>query len=141
MARFTLVAIICLAVAAPCARAQEMAQAEKVDIPSAATVLEGIPAVRIDSAEGNTTRHVLNPADADKARLTVRVVDGRFYWTSRGNRPLHLSSTGEFTYLSSEPGKYIRMTRLDDRIFYVEHMDQGLRSITWWGELRIVLRE
>jgi hypothetical protein len=33
------------------------------------------------------------------------------------------------------------MTRLDGRIFYVEHMDHGLRSVTWWGELRIVLRE
>jgi hypothetical protein len=126
MVRSAVIAIICLAVAAPSSRAQETPQPEKVDIP--------------DSAEGNATRHVLNPADADKDRLTVRVVDGRFYWTSRGNRPLQLSSTGEFTYLSSEPGKYIRITRRDGRISYVEHVDRGPRSVTWWGELRILVR-
>lgn len=94
--------------------------------------------MRIESAEDVTTRRVLSPAEAEKARLTVRVVDGRFYWASRENRPLQLSSAGEFTYLSSEPGKHIRLTRLNDRISYVEHVDFAGRNVTWWGELRII---
>jgi hypothetical protein len=70
--------------------------------------------------------------------LTIRVVDGQFYWTSRENRPLRLSQSGEFTYLASDPGRYIRFTRLDDQIGYVEHLDAAWGSVTWWGELRIV---
>jgi hypothetical protein len=110
-----------------------------VEIPEAATVLEGTPTVRIDSSEGSTTRRVLSAAEAEQARLTVKIVDGRLYWTSRENRPLQFSSTGDFTYLSSEPGKYIRLTRLNDKISYVEHIDLAGRTVTWWGELRILL--
>ena len=52
---------------------------------------------------------------------------------------LRLSSSGVFTYLSSEPGQYIRLTRLNDKISYIEHVDLGLGSVTWWGELRIAV--
>src|SRR3972149_6192552 len=124
---------------------------QRVEIPPATTTLEGVPTVRIDSAEGRTTRRVLSSAEADSQRLMIRVVDGRFYWASRDNRPLQLSSSGEFTYFSSEPGRYIRLTRLNDKISYVEHVDAALLSptarstplpfgtVTWWGELRVVL--
>jgi hypothetical protein len=81
----------------------------------------------------------LTAAEASKERLTVTVVNGQFYWTSRGNRPLRLSLSRIFTYLSSEPGQYIRLTRLDDKISYVEHVDLGLGNVTWWGELRIAV--
>jgi hypothetical protein len=69
----------------------------------------------------------------------IRIVDGQYYWASRDNRPLRLQSSGEFTYLSSEPGQYIRFTRMNDRISYVEHVDLAHGSVTWWGELRIVV--
>ena len=95
--------------------------------------------MRIDSAEGTATRRVLDAAEAAKARLTVRVVDGQFYWTTRGNRLLRLNSAGEFTYLSSDPGQYIRFARLNDKISYVEHVDLAFGSATWFGELRIAV--
>ena len=125
--------------AVPSRLGQETPRPQRVDIPTGATALEGIPAVRIDSAEGSTTRRVLDAAEAAKARLTVRVVDGQFYWTTRDNRLLRLNSAGEFTYLSSEPGQYIRFTRLSDKISYVEHVDLTSGSVTWFGELRIVV--
>ena len=131
----------CLGLAMPTSHGQESPRPERVEIPATATTLEGIPTVRVDSAEGGTTRQVLSPSEAAKSRLTVGLVDGRYYWTSRGNRPLELSSSGEFTYLSSEPGKYIRFTRLNDKISYVEHVedrDLGSGSVTWWGEMKIV---
>jgi hypothetical protein len=103
-----------------------------------ATALEGVPTVRIDSTEAGTARRVLNEAEAAKNRLTISILDGRFYWTSREDRLLSLSSSDDFTYLSSEPGKYIRITRLNDRISYVEHVDLVLGDVSWWGELRIV---
>ena len=118
---------------------QETPRPRRVEIPADATSLEGIPTVRIDSAEGSTTRQVLDAAEAAKARLTVRVVDGRFHWTTRDNRLLRLNSSGEFTYLSAGPGQYIRLTRLSDKISYVEHVDLTSGSVTWFGELRIVV--
>ena len=118
---------------------QDVPRPQHVEIPAGATSLEGIPTERIDSAEGNTTRRVLDAAEAARDRLTVKVIDGQFYWTTRGNRPLRLNLSREFTYLSSEPGQYIRLTRLNDKISYVEHVDLTSGSVTWFGELRIVI--
>ncbi|NOT28103.1 MAG: hypothetical protein HOP16_18625 [Acidobacteria bacterium] len=120
------------------ALSQESTPANGLGIPPAATVMEGTPTVRVDSSEGVTTRRLLDPAEAAKSRLQVSVVDGQYYWTSRENQPLRLASAGDFTYLSSEPGRYIRFTRIKDRIAYVEHVDVALGSVTWWGELKIV---
>jgi hypothetical protein len=113
---------------------------QPVEIPPTAT-LQGVPTVRIDSTEASTTRRVLAPAEAAKTPLTVRVRDGQYVWASRGDQPLHAYASGAYTYLtSSEPGRYIRLTRLKDKITYVEHVDnKEFGSITWWGELRIVL--
>jgi hypothetical protein len=94
-------AVACLGLVVPSGLSQEKPQ--RVEIPAGATSLEGIPTVRIDSTEGATTRQVLNAAEAAKARLTVRVVDGQFYWTTRDNRLLRLNSSGEFT--SSRDGR------------------------------------
>lgn len=124
---------------------------QRIEIPPAATTLEGIPSVRIDSAEGRTTRQVLGVTAAKKDRLLISIVDGKYFWTSRDNRLLQLTPSGAFTYFSSEPGSYIRLTRINDKISYVEHVDAALLSptprstplpfgtVTWWGELRIVL--
>jgi len=120
---------------------QQAPAPQPIEIPKAAT-LEGLPSIRIDSTEAATRRRVLDAAEAAKSPLKVRVRDGRFYWASRDNRLLQLNSSGPFTYLSSEPGSYIRLTRLNDRISYVEHVDmKELGSVTWWGELRIVLEK
>jgi hypothetical protein len=128
----------CLGLAAPVFPGQESPGPQRVEIPATATTLEGTPTVRVDSAEAGATRHVLTAPEAATSRLTVRLVDGRYYWSSRGNRPLQETISGGFTYLSSDPGHYIRFTRLNDKISYAEHVDQGSRSVTWWGELRIV---
>jgi hypothetical protein len=135
----TAIAVLSLVALPAHSPAQETAQPQKIDIPATATTLEGIPTIRIDSTEGNTTRRLLSTAEAAKDRLTVKVVDGQFYWASRGNRPLQLSSTGAFTYLSSDPGTYIRITRVNDKISYVEHVDMAFASVTWWGELKIAV--
>ena len=51
-----------------------------------------------------------------------------------------MTSSGEFTYLSSnEPSRYVRVRRLNDRLTYIEHVDTALGSVTYWGELRIVI--
>ena len=107
--RVVVIAMACLGMAVSLALGQEPAEAQKVEIPATATTLEGIPTVRIDSAQAGATRRLLSGAEASKDRLTVTVVNGQFYWASR----------------------------LNDKISYVEHVDLGLGSVTWWGELRI----
>ena len=132
------VTVAILLLAAP-GYGQSVAKPQSVEIPKVAT-LEGVPTIRVDSTADATTRRVLGSSEAAQNPLKVRVRDGRFYWASRDNRLLQLNSSGPFTYLSSEPGSYIRLTRLNDTISYVEHVDMKERgSVTWWGELRIVV--
>lgn len=129
----------CLGLAVSVASGQESPRPQRVEIPASATVLEGIPSVRIDSSEVGATRHVLSAQEAAQSRLTVGLSEGRYYWTSRENRVLQPIVSGEFTYLTADPGHYIRFTRLNDRISYAEHVDLPSGSVTWWGELRIVV--
>ena len=111
-----------------------------IELPQEATALEGLPQIRIDTTRDSATRRELDPAEAAKNRLSVRIADGRFFWSSRGHRPLALTTSGEFTYLSSsEPGRYVRIRRIHDRLTYLEHVDTEFGSVTYWGELRIVI--
>lgn len=119
---------------------QESVEPQPVEIPPTAAALEGIPTVRVDVAEDGATRQVLSESEGEEARLTVGFIDDQYYWTSRENRPLEKFAVGPYTYLSSDPGHYIRFTRLNDRITYEEHVDSDSgRTTTWWGELRIVV--
>jgi hypothetical protein len=109
-------------------------------IPNKATALEGLPTVRLDATSEGAKRQRLDRDQAANQALHITIVDGRYYWTSRENRPLTLTTSGEFTYLTStEPGQYVRLRKINDRLSYVEHVDIGFGSVTYWGELRIVL--
>ena len=117
--------------------AQEEGLPQGIDIPKTAT-LEGIPSIRIDSDGRTTTSRVLDPTEAAKNPLKIRVRDGKFYWESRDDRPLKSSESGAFIDLSAEPRNYIRLTRYDDKVWYVEHVDlENFGSVTWWGEVKI----
>jgi hypothetical protein len=132
-------AMACVAAVVSAALGQTSAQGE-VQIPKGAIALEGTPLVRIESTEDQVTRRQLTDAEVATNRLRIHVENGKYFWTSRGNLPLTLTSSSEFTYLaSSEPGKYVRFRRVSDRITYVEHIDTAHGSVTYWGELRIVL--
>jgi hypothetical protein len=109
-------------------------------IPGNATVLEGTPTVRVEVSQEGARRRMLSPTEAAAETLSIRVKDGRMFWASQGDRPLTLTSAGDMTYLSSaEPGRYVRLRRINDKLTYVEHLDMGSRSVTYWGELRVVL--
>jgi hypothetical protein len=113
---------------------------DNLGLPRNATALEGVPHVRIDVTQDNASRRDLNAAEAARSQLAIRIADGRFYWTSRGKRLLASTPSGEFTYLSSaEPGRYVRIRRLNDKLTYVEHVDTELGSVTYWGELHVVI--
>jgi hypothetical protein len=106
-------------------------------IPGNATSIEGTPSVRVETTADETSRRVLSEAERARSRLTIKVRDGKLYWSSRDDRPLSLHTEGEYTYLSADPGHYIKLRRLNDRIAYVEHVEQGPGIVTFWGEIRI----
>ena len=109
-------------------------------VPPNATALEGLPTVRVETTREATTRRQLDSRESAASRLRIQIKDGSFYWSSRDDRRLTLTASGEFTYLSStEPGRYVRIRRLNDRLTYVEHLDTTLGTVTYWGELRIVV--
>jgi hypothetical protein len=108
--------------------------------PPDTTALEGTPTLRVDTTRESTTRRQLDAAEAAGSRLRIQIRDGAFIWSSRDERRLTASAAGGFTYLSSnEPGRYVRIQRLNDRLTYIEHVDTELGSVTYWGDLRIVL--
>jgi hypothetical protein len=114
--------------------------ARPIVIPPNATALEGLPAVRVETTPEATTRRQLDSEEAAASRLRIQIKDGSFYWSSRDDRRLTLTPAGEFMYLSStEPGRYVRIRRLNDRLTYVEHLDTTLGTLTYWGELRVVV--
>jgi hypothetical protein len=121
-------------------RAQELPTA--VEIPPNATALEGLPHVRVETTRDGSRRRELDAAEAAKSSLSIAIVDGRFYRAGREGPPLTLTTKREFTYLSStEPGTYVKIRRLNDRLLYVEHLDMPFLSVTYWGELRVVLKK
>jgi hypothetical protein len=114
--------------------------ARPIVLPPNATALEGLPTLRVETTPEATTRRQLDSEEAAASRLSIRIKDGGFYWSSRDDRRLTMTASGEFTYLSStEPGRYVRIRRLNDRLTYVEHLDTRLGTVTYWGELRIVV--
>ncbi len=120
--------------------AQSPPRQSEAPIPPTATALAGVPRVKIENSEEGTTRTLLDPAQAAANRLAVRVSQNRLYWSSRDDRSLSLTSSNGAFYLSpTDPGSYIRFWRVNDRLTYMEHIDLGPRSVTYWGELKVVL--
>jgi hypothetical protein len=126
--------------AAAVAAAQAPGRPTGTIVPANAEALEGLPQVRIDATKDKVVRRELDRAEAAKSRLTIQIVNGRFYWGDRSGAPLTVTKSGSFTYLSStEPGRYIRIQEINDTLNYIEHVDMAFSSVTYWGELRVVL--
>ena len=130
-----------LALGSSGAAQQAQTSGEKKVIPENTSALEGLPTVRVDAKKDGAARRQLGSDEAAKEKLKISVVDGKYFWASRQNLPLTLTTSGEFTYLTAEPGQYVRLRKVDDKIEYVEHVDKAWESVTWWGELRVVLKK
>lgn len=115
-------------------------EGQSVDIPANAT-LEGVPTEREESSATATERIALSAQEAEAEGLLISVENGRISWASRGGEPLELRTGDGFTYLTSTrtPGEYIQITRFNDRIAYVEHLDTAAGHVIYRGELSIRL--
>lgn len=136
----SVIAATACAMAASGVASRAQAPADGIGLPPNAMSLEGVPTVRLEATRDAATRRRLDSREALGERLVIQIDDGRLIWSSRGGRPLTVTSAGTYTYLlSAQPGQYIRLQRLNDRLTYVEHLDFDARSVTYWGELKIVL--
>ena len=122
--------------------AQGSERSSGVTFPANAQALEGLPEVRVEARKDRVDRRTLDAAESTTSRLTITIAEGQFYWGAKTGTPLTVTTTGSFTYLSStEPGRYIRIQELNHRLSYVEHLDMPFGSVTFWGELRVVLEK
>ena len=106
---------------------------------------EGASPVSPDSRRGIWMRRAVG--DPQEKRLTdpqeqkAGLIVGAY-------RRLHAHEPGAFTPLKATPGQYIRIKPLNETLSYVERVDAyGERvdapsgSVTWSGELRMVVKE
>ena len=112
------------------------------------TVVRGIPQFKI--SEGGTERQpeALTRAVAVNLGVVISQIGDNYYWASRENTPLVAIDAGAFvTYFAVNGSGYVRVIKPEMKgaasllggpeaqYDYVEHLLQGLRSITYYGTL------
>jgi hypothetical protein len=105
-------AVVALPAAVP---AEQGTQPARVEPRGSAVSLQDLPPVRIDDADGVSHSRV---SDSKKTR-----------------RP----EIGAYTFLSSTPGSYRRVTRITSRLSYIEQLERSQRYVTFQGGLRVAL--
>lgn len=107
----------------------------------------GIPSVKI--TEGGIERNAekVEQSKASSVACIVKEIDGKFFWETRGNKPLVKIDSGAFViFLAVDGSGYIRlikpslkeaasvMSNTEKNYDYVEHLILGLRSVTYYGK-------
>jgi hypothetical protein len=97
-------------------------------------VVNGIP-IKKDMSDVEGTQQVNLTKDEGLAyRLVITKRGSKYYWTTRENRELIFSKSGDF-YSFVEPGcgGYIRLSNAGGKWLYMEHVITGFKNITYWG--------
>ena len=90
------------------------------------------PFVKVESNSNTTTRYELTKKQNKEYQLIITDVGGRFYWESRGGKELLKSNSGIYNnYVSPVGAGYIKVSTMDNT--YIEHIHQGLNTLTYWG--------
>lgn len=115
------------------------------------TVFSGLPSVKI--SEGGVER-VADDLPREKAvnlGCIISEIDGKYYWATRENREmLRIASGAYITYVAINGAGYVRVldpkfksaaglvSETEVRFDYVEHILQGLVSVTYYGSLKSI---
>ena len=107
----------------------------------------GIPSVKV--TEGGTERNAekIESAKALSVACVVKEIDGKFFWETRGNKPLLKIESGAFIiFIAVDGSGYVRlikpslkeaasqMSNTEKNFDYIEHLILGLRSVTYYGK-------
>lgn len=97
-------------------------------------VINGLPVKKVMSDIEGTELVTLSENESLSYRLLITKKDKRFIWTSRGNKELLFNQTGNF-YDFVEPNGlgYIRVSIIDGKCLYMEHLTLAFKNITYWG--------
>jgi hypothetical protein len=107
----------------------------------------GIPSVKV--SEGGIERNVekVEKSKAMSVACIVKEIDGKFFWETRGNKPLLKIDSGAFViFLAVDGSGYVRlikpslkeaasqMSNTEKNFDYIEHLILGLRAVTYYGK-------
>jgi len=107
----------------------------------------GIPSVKV--SEGGVERNIekIEKSKALSVACIIKEIDGKFYWETRGNKPLVKIDSGAFIiFLAVDGSGYVRlikpslkeaasgMSTTEKNFDYVEHLTLGLRAVTYYGK-------
>lgn len=109
-------------------------------------VFSGRPSVKISEGGTNRTPEQISKSVAHTLECVISQDGESYYWASRGDVPMVRVDAGAFTTFVAVNGSgYVRvvvpamkdaarlMSETEGRFDYVEHMNIGLRSITYYG--------
>jgi hypothetical protein len=97
----------------------------------------GTPLVRVDADGNETKRTELSEVAGEKYACRIMRKGRRYLWTSRGNRELERTVSGDWTYYVSPEGSgYVKvLTGVEGQPFdYLEHVTGEFKTVTYWGK-------
>lgn len=107
----------------------------------------GIPSVKVTEGGVERNSEKIEQSKAISVACIVKEIDGKFFWETRGNKPLVKIDSGAFLiFLAVDGSGYIRlikpalkeavsvMSATEKSFDYVEHLILGLRSVTYYGK-------
>ncbi|MEY3100185.1 MAG: hypothetical protein RIS63_1084 [Bacteroidota bacterium] len=110
------------------------------------TTFTGLPILKITEGGVERSAEKLDRATASTLFCVINEKDGKFYWETRGNKPLLKIDSNEFViYVAVDGSGYVRVLKpefkqaaasisaTEKNYDYVEHMLLGLRTITYYG--------
>ncbi len=110
------------------------------------TTFTGLPSVKITEGGVERSAEKLDRTTASTLSCVIKEKDGKFFWETRGNKPLlKIDSNAFFIYLAVDGSGYVRVLKpefkqaaasisaIEKNYDYVEHLLLGLRTITYYG--------
>jgi hypothetical protein len=112
----------------------------------AVTVFSGKPVVKVSEAGIERVAEVLENDRAVNLKCVISRIGGKYYWASRENREMERFEYGAFvTFVAARGLGYVKlvkpnmkdaaalMSETEEKFDYIEHIIQGLRTITYFG--------
>ena len=110
------------------------------EAPKKIVILNGVPSVKVVSSAGVTERQELTDAEKNQFRVLVTKIDDMYVWETRGKKLLFKTQSGVHRhFISPEGSGYVKVvaagTPQDEPLSYMEHLNMGLMTVTYWGTL------
>jgi hypothetical protein len=97
-------------------------------------VVNGLPMKKVISDIEGTESVTVSEKERLSYRLLITKKGKQYVWASRDNKELIFSQNGAFYDFVEPNGRgYIRVSIVDGKCLYMEHLTLGFKNITYWG--------